>query len=97
MARINPFAHFAKPPDQYVPRYFADMVRAFSTYIQQQDTPGVGRNTTTVLTNLQTDDYGIEAGTLFQVDGVVRVCLVSAPYVRGLSSTLALGTVTVTP
>ncbi len=97
MARINPFAHFAKPPDAYSPRYFADMVRAFANYIQQVDTPGEGRNTKIVLTNMQTDDYGLEAGTLFQVDGVVRVTLVTSPYVRGVSTTLSLGTVVVTP
>lgn len=97
MARINPFLRFSNPPMAYSPGYFADIVRAFAAYVQQADTPGEGRNTTIVLTNLQTDDYRLETGTLFQVDGVVRVSLLTAPYVRGLSATVALGTVAVTP
>jgi hypothetical protein len=58
--------------------------------------PGEGRQTTLVLTDLPTTDYGLEPGSLFQVDGVVRISLQNKPYVLGLAATGGVGTVSVT-
>jgi hypothetical protein len=76
--------------------YFAEVVRAFSVYLEQMQNPGEGRNTFMVLTNLQTDDSGLETGALFQQDGFVKITLINTPHVRGSAGTGAVGTVTVT-
>jgi hypothetical protein len=73
-----------------------EIVRSFSVYLQQVQQPGEGRNTTIVLTKLQTDDFNLEIGTLFQQDGFVKIAQGNTPHVRGLSGTSAVGTVTVT-
>ena len=48
------------------------------------------------LTDLQTDDSGLENGALFQQDGFVKIALINKPHVRGSGATGAVGTVTVT-
>jgi len=58
--------------------------------------PGEGRQTTLVLTDLPTTDYGLEPGSLFQVDGAVRISLQNKPYVLGLAAAGGVGTVSVT-
>jgi hypothetical protein len=75
---------FTRAPDKYEPVY---------SYIQA---PGEGRQTTIVLTNLATTDYGLEPGTIFQVNGVLRVALLNIPCVGGVSATGSVGSVTVT-
>jgi hypothetical protein len=57
--------------------------------------PGEGRHTFLVLTNLQTDDVGLETGALFQQSGFVKITLANTPHVRGSSATGQVGTVTV--
>jgi hypothetical protein len=64
--------------------------------LEQQRNPGEGRNTFIVLTELQTDDSGLETGALFQQDGFVKIALENKPHVRGSVGTGAVGTVTVT-
>jgi len=86
---------FAIPPTQYEPRYFADMIRAFSAYTVQQQQPGEGRQTTIVLTDLQTTDVGLEVGTLFDVEGFVKICRANNPHVAGNQGTSSVGAVTV--
>lgn len=77
-------------------QYFAEIVRSFSTYLEQMHNPGEGRNTRLVLTNLQTDDTGLETGSLFQQAGFVKVTQINTPHVRGSSATGTVGTVAVT-
>jgi len=91
---VRPF--FPIPPGQYTQQYFAELVRSFSTYLEQMQNPGEGRHTQLVLTNLQTDDSGLETGALFQQDGFVTITLVDTPLVRGQQATGAVGDVTVT-
>jgi len=64
--------------------------------LEQMQNPGEGRNTQLVLTNLQTDDSGLETGALFQQDGFVKITLINTPHVRGSAGTGAVGSVTVT-
>jgi hypothetical protein len=87
--------YFPIPPAQYERPYFAEVLRSFSTYLEQAQNPGQGRNTFLVLTNLQTDDVGLETGALFQQDGFVKITLANTPHVRGSSATGQVGTVTV--
>jgi len=91
---VRPF--FAVPPEKYDRQYMAEIVRSFAVYLEQMQNPGEGRNTRLVLTNLQTDDVGLETGALFQQGGFVKITLIDSPHVRGSSGTGAVGTVTVT-
>ena len=42
---------FPRPPEQYEQGYFAETLRAFSTYLRQMQNPGDTRNTTITLTD----------------------------------------------
>jgi len=64
--------------------------------MEQQQNPGEERATKLTLTDLQTDDSGLENGALFQQDGFVKIALIDKPHVRGSGATGAVGTVTVT-
>jgi hypothetical protein len=96
MSRNLVLPFFPVAPQQYEQPYFAEVVRAFSVYLEQMQNPGEGRNTFMVLTNLQTDDSGLETGALFQQDGFVKITLINTPHVRGSAGTGAVGSVTVT-
>lgn len=86
---------FPVPPSEYRQDYMSEIVRSFSLYLTAAQNPGQGRNTFTVFTNLQEDDYGLETGSTFQVDGTLKVVLLNKPHPRGTSSTASVGTVTV--
>lgn len=90
---VRPF--FSIPPTTYSQSYFSDLVRNFSVYLDQQQNPGEGRNTTIVLTNLQQDDYQLETGALFQQNGFVKITQLNSPNVRGSSALGSVGTVSV--
>lgn len=96
MSRNLNFPYFPMAPQEYSQPYMAEIVRSFSVYVQNQQNPGEGRNTFIVLTNLQTDDSGLEPGAVFNHDGQLRVSLDHAPYVRGSSGSGTVGSVTVT-
>ena len=91
---ILPF--FAVPPTQYDQQYFANLTRSFAVYMEQQQNPGEERATRLTLTDLPTDDSGLETGALFQQDGFVKIALINSPHVRGSAGTGTVGTVTVT-
>lgn len=90
---VKPF--FPVPPGQYNQAYFAELVRSFSVYLEQIQNPGEGRNTFTVFTNLQTDDVGLEPGSVFNYGGYLKVSELNTPHVRGSGATGQVGTVTV--
>lgn len=90
---VRPF--FPIPPAEYQQWYFAEIVRAFSVYLEQMQNPGEGRNTFTVFTNLQTDDVGLEPGSVFNHGGYLKVSELNTPHVRGVSATGFVGSVTV--
>lgn len=96
MSRNLVLPYFPVPPTQYDRTYMAEILRSFSTYLVQNLNPGEGRHTGLVLTNLQTDDSGLENGALFQQGGYVKIALIDMPHVRGQQATGAVGTVTVT-
>lgn len=74
----------------------ADLIRSLASLVTFIRAVGEGRQTTIVLTNLATNDSGLEPGTIFQVEGVLRVPLLYSPYAAGLSATGSVGSVTVT-
>tara|TARA_R110000822_G_scaffold96721_1_gene219963 strand:- start:197 stop:493 length:297 start_codon:yes stop_codon:yes gene_type:complete len=96
MSRNLNLPFFPIPPDEYDQRYFAEVLRSYSTYMQNMQNPGEGRNTFTVFTNLQTDDSGLEIGSVFEHGGQLRVPVGNIPYVRGSSAIGEVGEVTVT-
>lgn len=96
MSRNLVLPFFPVPPQNYDREYIAEIVRSFSIYLGQMQNPGEGRNTNIVLTNLQTDDSGLETGALFQQEGFVKITLVNMPHVRGQQATGSVGSVTVT-
>lgn len=97
MSRNLVLPRFPNPPQQYDPRYFADFLRVFALYQLQMQNPGEGRNTTIVLTGLQTTDQGLEPGTIFSANGVLRVALLNRPYVGGVAATGGVGQITKAP
>jgi len=96
MSRNLVLPYFPVPPQSYDQKYIAEVVRSFSVYLLQMQNPGEGRNTELVLTNLQTDDSGLENGALFQQGGFVKIALIDMPHVRGQQATGSVGSVTVT-
>ena len=88
--------YFPVPPQGYDQGYFAEVIRSFSVYLEQQQNPGEGRNTFIVLTDLKENDQGLEPGALFQQNGFVKITQANVPHPGGVSSTGAVGTVTVT-
>ena len=95
MSRNLTLPYFGIPPQDYNQRYFAEVVRAFSVYLEQQQNPGEGRNTFSVFTALQTDDSGLEVGAIFNHDGYVKIAQGNTPHARGSAGTGAVGSVTV--
>jgi hypothetical protein len=88
--------YFPIPPAEYERSYFAEVIRSFSTYLEQTQNPGEGRNTFAVFTNLQTDDVGLETGTIFNHGGYVKIAQANTPHVRGSAGLGSVGAVTVT-
>lgn len=87
---------FGNAPDEYNRSFLDDMSRKLNQVMVSIRNPGEGRQTSLVLTNLQDNDSGLEPGTLFQVDGVVRISLANRPYVGGVSAKGYVGSVSVT-
>ena len=96
MSRNLPLPFLPVPPSEYQQSYLAEIVRAISIYMQNERNPGEGRNTALVLTNLQSNDQGLETGALFQQGGFVKITQPNTPHVAGLAATTSVGSVTVT-
>jgi hypothetical protein len=88
---------FGNAPDTYDMGYLDDLSRKLNILVTLLKTPGEGRNSTLVLTNLTSNDYGLEPGTLFQVNGQVFVSVLNRAYVEGQSATGSVGSVRITP
>lgn len=87
---------FPAAPSDYSQIYFNDLVGALNRLTRILVTPGEGRQTFIVLTDLPTNDQGLEPGTTFEVDGVLHVSVLYKAFLAGTSATGAVGTVAVT-
>lgn len=96
-SRNIPLPYFPTPPREYNPQVFADFLRAFALYMQQVQNPGEARATFMVFTALQQNDYGLEPGAVFQVDGALRVSVPNKPYPAGVQATGGVGQITKAP
>lgn len=90
-----PFPIFANPPREYSQTYMNDFVRSLGYLETIMGNPGEGRNTFLVLTDLQGDDYGLEAGSLYAKENVVYISVAHIAAVASLSAAVSLGDVTV--
>ena len=95
MSRNLPLPFLPVPPKEYQQGYFAEVVRSISIYMENERNPGEGRNTSLVLTNLQSNDQGLETGALFESEGFVNITKAYAPHVAGVWDPGVVGTVTV--
>lgn len=87
---------FPDPPQQYNQQYQFELVRAFSVFLQQLQNPGDARHTNVTITDLQTNDQGLEEGALFEVDGFVKISRPFNPHLAGVGAAGSVGTATVT-
>ena len=85
---------FPIPPKEYSQTYMAEVLRAFSLYVQQQNVPGDGRHTNLTLTRLPTHDSELEPGSLFQIAGHVLISVSTSSYPLGLTGIGSVGAVT---
>lgn len=95
MSRNLNLPYLPVPPNEYDARYFREILRSISTFMNNTRNPGEGRNTTIVLTNLQQHDQNLEPGTVFQQDGILKVVLPYKPHPAGNQATANVGNVTV--
>lgn len=86
---------FPNPPANYDAAYMAEVVRAFSVFLNQFQNPGELRATTLTLTNLPQNDFGLETGALFQQDGILKVVLENKPHPSGSEATGFTGSVAI--
>jgi len=92
----TPVPRFSEPPGEYSQRYMGDLVRALNQFARIVSNPGQGRNTFLVLTDLHSDDVGLEPGSLYKDGTYVKISTLDVAALRGASLTVSLGTVTVT-
>ena len=64
---------FSLPPEEYDVRYFNDLIRSLSQLVTQLQNPGELRGTKITLTQLPTSSEGLEAGSLFNDNGTVKI------------------------
>ena len=95
MDRRLVFPSFSAPPQEYTQGYFADLARQLNILTTALRSAGEGRQSILVITNMPSLDYGIEAGTLFETGGIVRISKTNAPYLSGQELGIEVGSVNV--
>lgn len=95
MSRSLVRPQFPIAPEVYSQRYMSEVVRQFSLLIQQLQNPGDARHTVITLTNLPTDDVGLEQGSVYNHNGFLKISELDTSSVRGSGLTVTIGTVTV--
>lgn len=96
MSKSFSIPFFPTPPASYEARYFAEVTRAFSLFADQVRTPGPERATTITLTDLQSgNDIGLALGTVFEVDGFLKITRINNPHVAGVAAEGKTGSVAV--
>lgn len=87
---------FPNAPPEYTAEYMAEVVNSFSIFLQQVSNPGPWQASALTLPNLQTDNYALPLGGIFQYGDEIRITVANKPYVRGSEATGGVGSVTVT-
>ena len=86
---------FPNPPKGYDQNYQAEVLRAFSIFLQQVSNPGPWQASALTLPHLQTDNYKLPLGGIFQYGDELRITVANMPYLRGSQATGAVGQATV--
>jgi len=86
---------FPNAPQEYDPRFMAEVVRAFSVFLQQVNNPGPWQASALSLPDLQQDNFELRVGDIFQHGDELRITVSNKPYPRGSTATGAVGSVTV--
>jgi hypothetical protein len=60
-------------PEEYTRSYMQDLIRTLEIFIEQERNPGNIRATRLTITDLPTSATGLEAGTLYNDAGTVKV------------------------
>ena len=60
-------------PEEYTRSYMQDLIRTWEIFIEQERNPGEIRATRLTITDLPTSATGLEAGTLYNDAGTVKV------------------------
>lgn len=60
-------------PEEYTRSYMQDLIRSLEIFIEQERNPGEIRATSVTITDLPTSATGLEAGTLYNDAGTVKV------------------------
>lgn len=87
---------FQVAPKEYSQSYLNNLINMLNIAFTSIRSPGEGRQSTIVITNMPSGGYNLEPGTLYQIKGVVYVALSDTPYLQGVSATGRVGSVTVT-
>ena len=87
--------YFPNPPAGYDQGYQAEVLRAFSVFLQQVNNPGPWQASALTLPNLQFDNVGLPLGGVFQYGDELRITVANMPYPRGSQATGAVGQATV--
>ena len=87
---------FPNAPSDYNAEYMAEVTRSFSVFLQQVNNPGPWQASALTLPNLQTDNYNLPLGGVFQYGDELRITVANMPYLRGSQAAGAVGNVTVT-
>ena len=91
---VQPF--FPNPPEGYDPLYQAEVIRSFSIFLEQVNNPGPWQASALTLPNLQTDNYNLPVGGIFQYGDELRITVANKPYLRGSQATGTVDQTTVT-
>ena len=70
---IVPPPNLPAPPKEYSQQYFADLVRALETFIDQERNPGEMRGTKMTLTDMPTSPSDLETGAFFRDGDNVKI------------------------
>ena len=95
MSRSLAKPNFPIPPSEYDQRYMAEVVRQFSLFLAQTSNPGDARHSSLTLTNLQTDDFELQTGSVYNHENYLMVTSLNRSSLRGSSMTSVIGSVTV--
>jgi hypothetical protein len=96
MDRRASFPNFQRAPKEYSVSYFNGMVNMLNLLITVLRSPGEGRQSTIVITNMVNSDFGLESGTLFQIEGQVYISVLNIARPTAITATGAVGSVVVT-
>jgi hypothetical protein len=87
---------FPIAPQEYDAAHMAEIIRAFSVFLQQFNNPGDWRATELTLTNLAESDFGLEVGAVFKDGTVLRITTPDNAFPPGVLTTTVVGAVSTT-